>query len=89
MTALVPFSDAAGAVILYDFHECLSLRCVAIRILVRLQRSGPTTSEKLASEFSLPLGSVRFALAKLRDEKKMVRKLPFGFWDLPAEEEAA
>jgi hypothetical protein len=60
-----------------------------IRILVRLQRSGPTTSEKLASEFSLPLGSVRFALAKLRDEKKMVRKLPFGFWDLPAEEEAA
>ena len=60
-----------------------------IRIFVRLQRSGPTTSEKLASEFALPIGSIRFALQKLRDEKKMVRKLPFGFWDLPDEEEAA
>ena len=60
-----------------------------IRIFVRLQRSGPTTSEKLASEFSLPLGSIRVALERLRDEKKMVRKLPFGFWNLPDEEEAA
>ena len=59
-----------------------------IRIFVRLQRSGPTTSEKLASEFSVPHGSIRFALEKLRDERKMVRELPFGFWDLPDEEAA-
>ena len=59
-----------------------------MRITARLQKQGVATSDALASELDAPHGNVRSALEELSDEKaKVVRRLPFGLWDVTADEE--
>jgi len=59
-------------------------------ITARLRKEGVATSDILASELDAPHGTVRVALEELSDEEvKVVRRLPFGLWDLTENDEKA
>ena len=59
-------------------------------ITARLRKEGVATSNILASELDAPHGTVRVALEELSDEEvKVVRRLPFGLWDLTENDEKA
>ena len=61
-----------------------------MRITARLQKERVATFDALASELDAPRGNVRLALEELSDEKaKVVRRLPFGLWDVTENEEKA
>jgi len=61
-----------------------------MRITARLRKEGVTTSDTLASELNAPHSTVRVALEELSDEEvKVVRRLPFGPWDLTENDEKA
>ncbi len=61
-----------------------------MRITARLRKEGLATSDILASELDAPHGTVRVALEELNDEEvKVVRRLPFGLWDLTENDEKA
>ena len=52
-------------------------------ITAHLRTQGVACSETLASELDAPHGLVLIALEELSDEQtKVVRRLPFGLWDV-------
>jgi hypothetical protein len=68
----------------------LEFEALKIRIVTRLQNIGATRSETLAAEMDVPHGNVRLALEQLFDARETpIQRLPFGLWDLKAEERAA
>jgi hypothetical protein len=68
----------------------LEFEALKIRIVTRLQNSGAARSEELAVELDAPHGNVRLALQQLLDAREApIRRLPFGLWDVRAEEQAA
>lgn len=68
----------------------LEFEALKLHITERLQNRGAAKSQTLASELNAPRGNVQLALEELSDAKeRLVRRLPFGLWDVNAEKEKA
>jgi hypothetical protein len=68
----------------------LEFEALKLRIIARLENRGAAKSQTLASELDAPQGNVQLALEQLRDAKeRLVRRLPFGLWDVNSEEKKA
>lgn len=68
----------------------LEFEALKLHIVERLQKGGATKSQTLASELKAPHGNVQLALEELTNAKeRLVRRLPFGLWDVNSVEEKA
>jgi len=68
----------------------LEFDALQVRVVEHLSKEGATTSERLAAELAAPHGNVHFALEQLCATKEpLVKRLPFGFWDLTDENSVA